>query len=69
MSGVDPKPRTMVRFHRRMLWLWIALLPVSYFWQEATPWVVWMSHYAIIVGHWSGWDAARAEQKVDQSDN
>lgn len=61
----DPKARTMVRFHKRLLLLWVVLIPLSFWWRDLVMWVTFMSHYAIIVGHWSGWDAARAEEKAD----
>jgi hypothetical protein len=61
------KPQTMVKIHRSLLILWAALLPLSLVLRESIFWVVFMSHYAIVVGHWSGWDASRAEDKVDNS--
>jgi hypothetical protein len=59
------KARTMIRFHRTLFVVWVLLLPLSYVLLESVPWVVFMSHYAIIVSHWAGWDASRAEQKAE----
>lgn len=43
-----------------MLALWIVVgLPVSYLLRQSVPWLVFLSVYAIIVGHWSGWSAER----------
>lgn len=45
------------------MWLmimWIVPgLPISYLLRESVPWLVFISVYAIIVGHWSGWSAER----------
>jgi hypothetical protein len=61
----DPKPRTMVRIHLGMLALWTLLIPLSFVLMNSVAWVVFMSHYAIIASHWSGWDAARAEKAAN----
>jgi hypothetical protein len=40
--------------------IWIVVgLPVSFYLRESVPWLVFLSVYAIIVGHWSGWSAER----------
>ena len=46
------------KFHRVAKWAWLALIPVSYFLRESVVWVVLMSHYAIVVSHWSAEEAA-----------
>ena len=60
--------RSSLTTHRRLKWLWIGLIPLSYFWRSWVPWVVFMSHYAIIVGHWSSEEAAKTEVKQEESD-
>jgi hypothetical protein len=34
-------------------------IPVSYWLRQSVPWLVFLSVYAIIVGHASGWSAER----------
>jgi len=55
-----------VVFHRRAKWFWTALIPVSYFLKDAVAWVTFMSHYAIITGHWSSEEAAMGAMVDDE---
>lgn len=44
---------------------WICVgLPVSYYLRDSITWLVVLSVYAIIVGHWSGWSAERPTEIV-----
>lgn len=53
------------RLHLLMIVVWsLLLLPTLMWWRESVFWVVIMSWYAIVVGHWSSWEAARAEAKA-----
>ena len=49
---------TKTQLHRYLKWLWVALIPVSFAWRAFLPWIVFMSHYAIIAGHWGAEEAA-----------
>lgn len=63
----DPKFTT--DFHKWATIVWIALLiPSVLFWSNAIMWVVLMSVWANIAGHWSAYQASRAELKQDESD-
>lgn len=53
--------------HRRLKWLWISLIPVSYFLRESVAWVVFISHYAPVVGEWSAEEAAQAADREQPS--
>lgn len=33
--------------------------------QQSIPYVVFISHYAIVTGHWSSWQSGRTEEKQD----
>jgi hypothetical protein len=45
--------------HRWIKWLWIFPgIPVSFLLRESVPYLVFLSVYAIIVGHWSAEEAA-----------
>jgi hypothetical protein len=62
----DPKPATLVRFHFAAMVFWTLLaVPTVVFWRESILWVSFMSLYAIVASHFSGWDAARAEEASD----
>jgi hypothetical protein len=66
MKLPDPDPRSLIRFHFVMMIVWAALLPPTIiWWKESILWVAGMSLYANFVGHFSGWDAARAEKSQD----
>lgn len=65
----DPKASTLVKFHMVMMVAWALLgIPTILIWKESILWVAFMSLYANFVGHFSGWDAARAEQANETKD-
>jgi hypothetical protein len=46
-----------------LMCLWIFPgLPISWFLKNSVPWLVFLSVYAIIVGHASGWSAERPSE-------
>ncbi len=52
--------KTGRRIHLTLMGIWIVPgLPISWYLRESVPWLVFLSVYAIIVGHWSGWSAER----------
>jgi hypothetical protein len=54
---------TFRRFHLLMMGVWaLALIPTVLWWKESILWVATMSLYANFVGHFSAFDAARAEE-------
>lgn len=56
-------PQAGRRIHLAMLVLWVVVgLPVSYVLRDSIAWLVVLSVYAIIVGHWSGWSAERPSE-------
>lgn len=44
----------------------LLLVPTLLWWGDSVVWVSIMSLYANIVGHWSAYQAARAEDKAEQ---
>ena len=55
-----------VKIHRWLKWLWIVPgIPISYVLRESVPWLVFMSAYAIIVGHWSAEQSGIVERKQE----
>jgi hypothetical protein len=62
MEIPDPAPRTLVRVHFCFMLFWgVMAVPTIFWWNQSILWVAFMSLYANFVGHFSGWDAARAE--------
>jgi hypothetical protein len=58
-----------MRVHLVLTWVWVALVPPTLLlWRNSIPWLVFMSIYAIIVGHWSGYQASRAEVNSPDAD-
>jgi hypothetical protein len=54
------------RLHLTMFVIWVALLPPTLlWWSNSLPYVVYMSWYAIAIGHVSSWQASRAEQEAE----
>jgi ABC-type spermidine/putrescine transport system permease subunit I len=53
-------PATGRRVHLILMVLWLVVgLPVSYYLRRSIEWLVFLSVYAIVVSHWSGWSAER----------
>jgi hypothetical protein len=58
-------------FHKWATIAWATVGSAVTWWATMTydepPWIALMSLYAIVVGHWSSYQAARAEEKVDEA--
>jgi hypothetical protein len=64
----DPDASTLEKVHFGGMVVWAALvLPTILVWRDSILWVAFMSLYANFVGHFAGWDGARAERKADAS--
>jgi hypothetical protein len=51
------------KIHLTLTFVWSAMLiPTLIWWKESILWVAFMSLYANVVGHWSAYQAARAEE-------
>jgi hypothetical protein len=63
------EPVNWARFHLWATVVWALLLvPTLLWWLDSLIWVVIMSWYAIVVGHWGAYQAARVELKEKDSD-
>ena len=50
------------RFHAAATIVWgLLIIPTLLWWRESILWVALMSIWANVVGHWSAYQAARAE--------
>lgn len=51
-----------------VVWL-ILVIPTAWWWRESVPWVAAMSVWANVAGHFSSWQAARAEEAADNGES
>lgn len=62
-------PRALVRLHLCATIAWALLaIPTFMFWSQSILWLALMSLWANFVGHWSAYQAARAEARQDETD-
>lgn len=60
------EPKFLRQFHGYTTLLWIVLmLPALLWWSESVPFLVIISVWANIAGHWAAWQASRVEVKED----
>ena len=60
--------RSSLITHRRLKWIWIFPgVPIAFVLRQSVPFIVFMSVYAIIVGHWSAEEAAKTEVKAEEA--
>lgn len=61
------RPAFLRGFHGWMVVGWFAIaVPGVLLWRDSVPFLVGVSIYANIMGHWSSWQAARVEVKQDE---
>ena len=59
--------RHLRHFHAASTFLWLALLPPSVlWWKDSVPWLVALSVWANLAGHFSAWQSARAEEAAGE---
>lgn len=59
------KPSTLRRLHGGLSVVWLLIaVPGILLWRDSVPSLVGVSIYANSVGHFSSWQAARAEEAV-----
>lgn len=47
--------------------MWMALvIPSLFWWRESVPWIVFMSVWANVVGHWSSYQAAASQLEASK---
>lgn len=55
--------------HLALVIVWLILgYPTIFWWDKSILWVSVMSLYAIIVTHWSGWEAAKAKETIEKAE-
>ena len=63
-------PVFIKRCHLVAAVMWVGLaIPSLIWWKDSVLWVILVSIYANIVGHLSGYSAARADQAAEESED
>ncbi|EOH3029240.1 hypothetical protein [Klebsiella pneumoniae] len=63
-------PVFIKRCHLVAAVMWVGLaVPSLIWWKDSVLWVILISIYANIVGHLSGYSAARADQAAEESED
>ncbi|HGW1768715.1 TPA: hypothetical protein ACNMRW_000809 [Klebsiella pneumoniae] len=63
-------PVFIKRCHLVAAVMWVGLaIPSLIWWKDSVLWVILISIYANIVGHLSGFSAARADQAAEESED
>ncbi|MBK2507366.1 hypothetical protein FKL37_01945 [Klebsiella pneumoniae] len=63
-------PVFIKRCHLVAAVMWVGLaIPSLIWWKDSVLWVILISSYANIVGHLSGYSAARADQAAEESED
>ncbi|MBT0603705.1 hypothetical protein [Klebsiella quasipneumoniae] len=63
-------PVFIKRCHLVAVVMWVGLaIPSLIWWKDSVLWVILISIYANIVGHLSGYSAARADQAAEENED
>lgn len=59
---------TESKVHLALLGIWVLLgIPTVLYWRNSILWVAFMSLYAIVITHWTLYEAARAKREAQKS--
>src|SRR5690349_24531161 len=62
----DPTAMRLLHGWLTVLWF-VAAIPICIYLYDSVPFLVFISVYAVVTGHWSSWQAARVEEKQDEA--
>lgn len=66
-AAVQGDPVFMRRVNGWLAVLWVFPgLPIAYLLRQSVPFLVGISVYAVVTGHWSSWQAARVEVRQEE---
>lgn len=60
MSAASRERHARIQFWLTIMWV-VLLIPSMLFWKESVPWLVFISVWANIAGHWSAYEGAKEE--------
>lgn len=68
-ASVETGPQRMRKIHGFLTVAWfLAALPICLFFADSVPFLVFISVYAVVTGHWSSWQAARTEERQEAAE-
>lgn len=60
------RPSVLKHFHGYATIFWVLMaIPSALFWNSSVSYLVALSVYAVVTGHWSSWQAARVEVRQE----
>src|SRR4051812_40569287 len=62
----DPTSMRLLQGWLTVVWF-VAAIPICIYLYDSVPFLVFISVYAVVTGHWSSWQAARVEEKQDEA--
>jgi ABC-type lipoprotein release transport system permease subunit len=66
-ASIQGDPVFMRKLHGWLTVIWfVAAFPIMMFWSQSVVFLVFVSVYAVVTGHWSSWQASRVEVKQDE---
>jgi hypothetical protein len=66
-AGIMDNPTMMRKVNGWLTIIWfIAAFPICIFLANSVPFLVFVSVYAVVTGHWAAWQAARTEEKQEE---
>jgi hypothetical protein len=69
-ASVQNDPTTMKKINGWLAVIWfIAAFPICIWLSESVPFLVFVSVYAVVTGHWSTYAAARVEVRQEAAEN
>ena len=68
-ATVQDDPIFMRRINGWLTVFWfLAAIPICIFLASSVPFLVFISVYAVVTGHWATWQASKVEVKQDQEE-
>jgi len=68
-AAVQSDPVFMRKLNGWLTILWfVAAFPICIFLADSVPFLVFISVYAVVTGHWATWQAARVEIKQEEQE-
>jgi len=64
----DPVFMRRVNGWLAVVWL-VAAAPICVWWSASVPFLVFVSVYAVVTGHWAAWQAARVEVRQEEQES
>lgn len=68
-ASVMDNPRFMRKLNGWLTVVWfVAAFPICIWLSDSVPFLVFISVYAVVTGHWATWQASRVEEKQDEQE-